>query len=36
LATRVAQQISGEDYADAFSAGGRLSHREAVVLVRGR
>jgi predicted ATPase len=36
LATRVAQQTSAEDYADAFSAGGRLSHREAVVLVRDR
>jgi hypothetical protein len=36
LVTRVAQEIGAEDYAEAFSAGGQLSHREAVALARGR
>jgi predicted ATPase len=36
LVTRVAQEIGAEDYAEAFSAGGELSHREALALVRGR
>jgi hypothetical protein len=35
LVTRVAQEIGAEDYAEAFAAGGELSHREAVALVRG-
>jgi predicted ATPase len=36
LVTRVAQEIDAEAYAAAFAAGGELSHREAVTLVRNR
>jgi predicted ATPase len=35
LATRVAQEIDPQDFEDAFAAGSKLSHREAVALVRG-
>jgi hypothetical protein len=35
LATRVAQEIDADDYAEAFAAGAELSHRKAVALVRG-
>ncbi|MBB3084009.1 DUF4062 domain-containing protein [Geodermatophilus sabuli] len=35
LISRVRQASAAEDYAEAFSAGGELGHREAVALVRG-